>query len=102
MNKPITYALANALLTVLYIIAVALFMYNGEKIFGHADTAFIPIVMLLLFVLSATITGSLMFGRPILWYLDGKKKEALILLGHTIGIFSAVTIIMLILVLVIL
>lgn len=97
MNKTkiITYALANALWTVLYIILVGTLFNSAPAIFGRGDdTVFIPIIMLLLFVLSASITGGLILGRPILWYLDGKKKDALILLGYTLGIFFIVTILM--------
>lgn len=42
-------------------------------------------VMLLLFVFSAALTGALIFGRPILWYLDGKKREAILLFFYTLG-----------------
>jgi len=52
-----------------------------------------------LFVFSAALTGLLVFGRPVLWYFDGRKKEALSLLAHTLAIFLVITIIALFLLL---
>lgn len=85
--SPITkYALINALLTTLYVSLVATFLFYASKIFGKAeDFALIPIAMLMLFVLSATICGILVFGKPVMWYLDGKKKEAVSLLIGTVA-----------------
>ena len=85
-NKPsiLKYALANALLTAFYVALLALFVSNAGTIFEHGpDNALIPMAMLLLFIFSALVCGGLVLGRPILWYLDGKKKEALKLLGYT-------------------
>ena len=49
--------------------------------------------MLMLFVFSAAFTGTLVLGRPIVWYLNGKKREALSLLFYTLGVFLAITLI---------
>lgn len=90
----IKYALINALGTALYIVAVASFIFLGkEGVFGERETLLIPIAMLMLFVFSAALTGILIFGRPVMWYLDGKKREALSLLFYTLGIFLVITII---------
>ncbi|MCK9186048.1 hypothetical protein M0P48_01260 [Candidatus Gracilibacteria bacterium] len=43
-----------------------------------------PLVMLTLFVVSATITGGLVLARPITLYVEKKKKEAVIFLVATI------------------
>jgi hypothetical protein len=92
----IKYAFFNSFGATLYIIAIAVFMYLGGKgIFGEGNTIFSPIIMLMLFVFSAAFTGSLIFGRPILWYLDNKKREALSLILYTLGIFLLLTIIIL-------
>lgn len=88
------FAALNALGTALYIACISLLMFNAEQIFGGEgpdETVLIPIAMLLLFVLSASITGSLVLGRPILWYMDGKKKEAVSLLMATLGFLAAIT-----------
>jgi len=46
--------------------------------------------MLLLLVISVAITGFAVFGKSIMWYLDGKKKEAPSLLFLTIGFFALI------------
>ncbi len=95
-NKIIKYAAINALLTTLYIAAIASFLFYGPKFFGPGgtkDTVLVPIMMLSLLVFSAALVGSLIFGRPALWYLDGKKTEAVSLLAWTLGIFLIITVI---------
>ncbi len=94
-TKPsiITYALANSLLTALYIVLIGLFFSHAQQIFGNGESAFIPVVMLTLFVFSALVCGSLILGRPIIWYIDGQKKEALRLFGYTIFVFFIVLVI---------
>ncbi len=77
--------LMNALATALYIVAVAAFMYYGESVKIGKNARFLePIAMLMLFVFSAALTGYLVFGKPALLYLDGKKKDALSLLSYTL------------------
>lgn len=93
-NSILKFAAMNALGTALYIAFVGSFLFYAPHIFGtnkKEDTVFIPIAMLLLFVLSASVTGLLVLGRPVLWYLDGKKKEAISLLMTTIGFLFLIT-----------
>ncbi len=79
----------HALGTVVYIALVATVMSNAERIFGQAEgqgeAPLVGVAMLLLFVVSASVTGLLILGTPLRWYLDGKKQEAVRLLGWTIG-----------------
>ena len=65
---------------------LAFLMSNAKNLFGEIPepNTFIPIFMLLLFIISATVTGSLVLGKPILLYLDGSKKDALVLLFSTL------------------
>lgn len=89
MNRTILKnALVNAAATTAYIMLVATFMSHAENLFGHqeaGDTVLAPIIFLLLFVISAAITGFAVFGRPVMWYMEDKKREAVALLGATIG-----------------
>ncbi|MEK6945553.1 MAG: hypothetical protein AABW63_02055 [Nanoarchaeota archaeon] len=89
------HAIINAFATSVYVATIATLMYLGGKgSFGTAnDSVFIPISMLMLFVFSAALTGFLVFGRPVMWYLDGKKREALYLIIYTLGILMALTIV---------
>ena len=86
-------AVISALATAIYVVVVASFLFYAPKVFGPANTVLVPIAMLLLFVFSAALTGLLIFGQPALWYLDGRKKEALSLLTLTLGIFFILTLV---------
>ena len=92
-NTILKYALLNALGTAFYIVLVASFFFYGLKRLGPGETVLIPMAMLMLLVLSASLTGALIFGRPVMWYVDGKKKEALSLLGYTLGFFLVITLV---------
>jgi hypothetical protein len=98
MNNNITKnAVANAVGTAVYVTLVATFLSNAEQLFGRdggdPKSVLVPIAMLLLLVLSAAITGSLVLGKPTLWYLDGKKKEALSLLAYTLASIFVIVVI---------
>ncbi len=96
MKNVMKYAWADALGTAVYVAAIAVFMYFLGKSFSAApasSSVIVSIAVLMLFVFSVAFTGVLVFGRPVMWYLDGKKKEALSLLFFTLGIFLAVTVI---------
>jgi len=83
-SQLINRAIINALGVLVYVYLVSLIMTNGDKIFGTTDhKPFAPIAFLLLFVLSALITGGLVLGKPILLFLDGLKKEGVKLLIYT-------------------
>lgn len=80
-------AFIHALAVVIYVTGVAWFMNHAEQLFGSAKPQ--PewvgaVVFLLVFVLSAGITGSLVFGRPLMMYLDGQKKQAVMLAIKTL------------------
>ncbi len=85
-HKIILHSLGHAVGAFLYITAVAWVMSNGEKIFsGEPKNLWVPVFMLLLFVLSAAITGALVLGKPIMLYLSGTKSEAIRFLTYTIA-----------------
>jgi len=83
-SKLVLFSVLHSLGVLVYVTLVALFMNNAEKIFGKKDNFMTGIIVLLIFILSALITSSLVLGRPILLYLDGKKAEAVKLLIYTI------------------
>ena len=91
MGKIIRRALIDAIGTAVYIILVVSFMFSLQIFAPKEDVIIIPIAMLLLFVCSAAITGFLVFGKPIMLYIDGKKKEAVLLLGYTLVILFFIT-----------
>jgi hypothetical protein len=83
-KNPIWHSLGHAVLVVLYVAAVGQIMFHGGQIFGNRDTWLTPIAVLLLFIVSATITGGLVLARPALLYFNGQKEEGLKFLGYTI------------------
>ena len=87
MNKKLCLAgLGFALGTVAYIALVSGFMTQAEKYFGNTEDGFLaPVIFLTLFVVSAAVTSSLVFGKPVMLYLDGAKKDAIKQLGATIA-----------------
>jgi len=102
MNKNILkVAVVNSAITALYVILVASFLfYSGSHKLGQSHSFLIPISMLMLLVFSIAFVGTSIFGRPIFWYMDGKKKEALVLLAYTLAFFFVVTLVFLLFLLV--
>ena len=84
MERIAKRALINALGTVAYVLLIASFMFSLQDIAPKGDTIFVIASILLLLVCSAAITGFLIFGKPIMFYIDGKKREALSLLTYTL------------------
>ncbi len=91
-NNTIVHSLGHAVLVGVYVSLVASVMNHGSKWFGQTDTAWTPVAVLMLFVLSAAITGTLVLGRPVLMYLDGQKKEALQFFGYTLVWLAVLTV----------
>ena len=78
-SKLIKYAFINSLGTFIYVVLVALLMQNGQNSFGPMQNSILgPIAFLLLFVVSATIVGLLVLGRPGYLYFNGFKREGLV------------------------
>ena len=75
-----------ALLAFVYIFCIGLFFnYVPKNILGDTPGVLGFVIFLLLFVLSAAVMGILILGKPVLLYLDNKKKESVALLLYTIG-----------------
>ncbi len=84
-------ALLDALGTALYTGVISWVMNNGERFFGQSRV-FGPVAFLLLFILSASVTGSLVLGRPILMYLENKKREAVSVFIYTLVFLALIVI----------
>ncbi|MFA5987598.1 MAG: hypothetical protein WC797_03035 [Candidatus Paceibacterota bacterium] len=69
-----------------YVALISLFFSNTKDMFGSVPTPnmLIPMMMLLLFVFSAAVTGLLVFGGPVYLFLDNRKGEAVKLLSSTL------------------
>ncbi len=67
-----------------YVILLTSFMNKANDWFGSNDKGIVtPVAALMLFVLSALVTGGLVLGKPLMLYLDGQKKEGVKLLVFT-------------------
>lgn len=85
-NNYIFKGLLNAAGVAAYISIVAWFLNHAQKIFGQKpDNFFMPIFMLLLLVISATVTGFLVLGKPLQLYWENQKQAATSLLFSTVG-----------------
>jgi hypothetical protein len=84
----------NAIIAAIYIVFVVQMMtvITGAH---HQDTVIIPMAILSLFTLSAAIMGYLFLGNPLLMYMDGKKKDAVMFFFKTVGSFAVITAILL-------
>jgi hypothetical protein len=94
MNKKlISIGLLQAAGVAVYILAIAFFFSNAEKIFAGVKepNILIPLGMLLLFVVSALITSGMVLGKPIYLILNGNKKDAILLVGYTLGWLTIIT-----------
>lgn len=95
MNKALfKRSFIHALLAYAYIVGIAAFFNLGvEKMFKNVPEFFGPIIMLSLLVLSAAVMAILVFGKPVLLYLDNQKKDAVTMLFYTLGCLAAVFVI---------
>jgi len=92
-RKIITYAIRNALIAVAYISLVAFLMANIEAWIGPDGGVLAVTAFLLLFVISAAVMGVTIFGEPVVWYLDSRKKEAVHLTLYTIAFLIVIALV---------
>ncbi len=89
----IKHALINSILSAIYIGLIANLMSYAEKNFSGPDTSLSAMAFLLTFVISAAIMALLIFGRPVTWYLDNHKKQAVQLAAYTIAFLIIIAVI---------
>ena len=78
MKKQIMFGFLTGVLVVEYCILVALLILNMDTFFSSSDNSILAIVlMLILLVISAAITGVLVFGYPAYLFINKKFVEAI-------------------------
>jgi hypothetical protein len=83
-----------------YIIIIVTIMNFVSQTQRHKpDTVFDPIIFLSLLTLSVALMAYLFFYKPLQFFIEGKKKEALTLFAQTLGVFGIITAVVLILLL---
>ena len=94
-SKLVLYSLVHSVAVLIYTSLVAWILFNGNSLFGKANSFWMPVAMLLLFVLSATVVGLLVLGRPVYYYFNGMKSEALKVLFYTVAWLFLITVVVL-------
>lgn len=92
-------SLVNAAGVLIYVSAVAWLGFNSQRIFDKPANFLTPLFMLLLFIISASITGLLVLGKPVHLYLNNLRKEAFTLLFATLAwlVFFLIVVLMVLL-----
>jgi len=93
-KNPILNALSASGYIVL-VVTVMTFVSQTQK--NKPDTFIAPILFLSLLTLSVVVMGYLFFYQPLQLFIEGKKNKAVNLFVQTVGIFAALTIVVLIL-----
>ncbi len=96
MKQLIQRSLLNALGTIAYVSVLVALAQNGEKIFGQVNQSLAPVAFLILFVLSAAVTGGLVLGKPVMLYLANQKSEAIRMFIYTLCWLALAVVILLI------
>lgn len=82
----------NAISASAYIILVASIIKLVSLVHKNKpDTFFAPVAFLSLLTFSAAVMVYLFFFQPLQLFIAGKKKEAINLFIHTVGIFGGIT-----------
>lgn len=82
----------NALSAATYIFLVVAVMTLATKpLQNQPDTFFAPVMMLLVLTLSVAVMAFLFFYQPLQLLIEGKKKAAFSFFLQTVGIFAALT-----------
>lgn len=97
-SKIIFYSLVDSLGVLVYIFLLVLFLNKVENFFGKPPEILIGMVMLSFFVLSASVTGLLVLGRPGHLYFNGYKKEGITLLLLTLACLFVFAVVILIII----
>lgn len=101
-NKLILSSLRNTIIVAGYIFLVSQILNNGDSLFGTVNAEILgPFIFLLLFVVSAAVVGTLMFGQAVILFFEGKRADSIKSAIYSIGwllVILVVTFIVLLLV----
>jgi hypothetical protein len=82
----------NALSASTYIfLVVSVMTFVTQPLRHKPDTFFAPITVLFVLTLSVAVMAFIFFYQPVMLFIDGKKKQAVNLFVKTVGIFAAIT-----------
>lgn len=73
-----------------YVVAFAMLITNGEKLFPNIKPPLGPVMLLTIFCFSVLTCGLLVFYKPYLLFMDKKPKEAanlVLMTAKWLGVF---------------
>ena len=79
------------------ILIVSVMTFVTQPLKNKPDTFFAPITVLFVLTLSVAVMAFLFFYQPLQLFIEGKKKEAVDFFVKTVGVFAAITAVVLIL-----
>ncbi len=84
--SPLTISFLQSALLVIYIFLVSLLFWKGDAWFGPLTSPLGPMLFLLLFVLSAIISSTLLLGYPgWLFFVEKTQREAIKIICLSVG-----------------
>lgn len=92
-STPMGQGAAAGLTEICYIMLVAIFMVGTESLFAAASpwvSIFGIVAVLALFVMSVAVSGVLLLGWPLYYFLERKYKEGLYALSGSIIMMFAI------------
>jgi len=92
-SKLLIRSLLHALSVLAYTAFAAIVISSGNALFGREPSVWGGVAFLMLFVLSATVVGLLVLGKPVALFISGERKEAVAFLVATVswlGILTAI------------
>jgi hypothetical protein len=92
-TTPARQGMRNGLLAALYILTLAFLMYTVSPHMDDTPTWLAPAFGLLLFVVSALITGSLVLWQPIRFLIASNVRDAALSLASAAGTLLSVLIV---------
>lgn len=99
-NKILQRAFVDALGVVAYVGFFAWFVNSLHNWFGSDPGGWLGMVFfLMMFIISASVTGSLVLMKPILLFMEGERKEAVHLFLYTLGFLVLMALIVVVLLL---
>ncbi|OGI63363.1 hypothetical protein A2818_01485 [Candidatus Nomurabacteria bacterium RIFCSPHIGHO2_01_FULL_40_12] len=85
-NEILKRAFLDAFGVAVYVIGFVYFGNNLEEWFDAVQKNWLaPAFMIILFIISACVTASLVLLKPILLFIEGARKEAVHLFVYTLG-----------------
>ncbi|MDP3986175.1 MAG: hypothetical protein Q8P77_01965 [Candidatus Veblenbacteria bacterium] len=89
--KLIGRTLLHALGVLAYTAFAVTIISSGETLFGDGPAVWGGVAFLMLFVLSATVVGLLVLGKPVALFITGERKEAVTFLAATVAWLAILT-----------